>query len=112
MSMVLVENQPLPYNELLRPLKFNFPVALLVRDTAPKKKRIGEPILFITPTRVYGSDDNNLVFALEGQGCEVMPRDKVKLIYLSRIGLSMQSAKLLKTELEKLYKDTEVIYGN
>lgn len=108
MTLELVEYQPEAYSEKIRPLKYGQPVALLVDDpNTMKKRRIGKPVLFITPSSLYGLGAEYLVFALQGHGCEVMHRHKLKKLYLTRLGLSMKAAKLLINELNALFSIEE-----
>ena len=92
-------------NESLLPLLTGKPVALLVTDEKLlKKKRIGEPVLFITPSECYGLGHGSLIFALQGYGCEVMPKGKVKAEYLYRLGLTMRGAKMLTKQINEMWR--------
>lgn len=104
MCFGLTESQLRDVNERLIPLLAGRPVTVLVRDPKLKKKRrIGSPVLFITPTECYGLGEDSLVFALQGYGCEVMRKGQVKAEYLYRMGLTMGASKLLTTLLNKMW---------
>jgi len=91
-------------NELLLPLRFGKPIALKVTDSKMyTKRRVDMPILFITPTEVFGLGRSSLIFSLTGGGCEVMEKKNLKTVMLFRIGLTMRSAKVLVKELNSLF---------
>lgn len=103
----LIRYQPRSVNEALQPLLLGKPVALLVQDPKMfKKKRIGDPVLFITPSEVYGLGDDSLILALQGHGCQVEPKGRVKSTRIVLMGLSIGTAKVLTNELNKLWRHT------
>jgi len=105
MCAELVNYQPKNVNETLLPLLTGKPVAMLVTDEKLlKKKRIGTPVLFITPTECYGLGHGSLVLAMQGYGCEVMPKGEVKAQYLFRLGLTMRAAKMLTQQLNDMWR--------
>jgi hypothetical protein len=90
---------------VLCPLKEGTPVMFRVRDTKmTKKRRVEEPIILITPSSVYHAGDGALVVSVPGYGCEIIPIDDIKPMYLYRAGLSMRASKILSLELKKLFK--------
>ena len=94
---------------LLAPLKLGIPVVLSVKDKKiRRKKRIGIPMLFITPSSVYGLEPGSLVIGLQGGKCEVMKVEDIKLTYLYSMGLSMESARILKSEIIKLFQEQHI----
>lgn len=93
---------------ILSPLLNGEGITLVVSDSRIMKKRRlkgNKPVLFIAPLECFQpkSDDPYLVIGLQGHGCEVVPIDDIKSTILHRVGLSMQSSKILKAALEKLY---------
>jgi hypothetical protein len=101
----LIKCQPSSVNEALLPLLIGKPVALLVRDKKMlRKKRIGDPVLFITPSEVYGLGSGSIVLAMQGYGCQVEPKGKVKAERLFMMGLSMHAAKVLTKQLNDLWR--------
>ena len=93
-------------NEKLLPLKVGQPVAFRVHD--PRilpKKRVKEPVILLTPSSVYGFNNDKLIISLPGYGCEVVPINEIKPLRLYQVGLSLSTAKILATELNKLFKE-------
>lgn len=108
MSTDLVITTTSKVRSSLQPLVYGQPVSLLVSDPKVRiKKRIGKPILFITPSEFYGLDGGSLIFALQGHGCEAMHKNKLKRSYLVRLGLSFRAARLLVSELSRLFNTEE-----
>ncbi|MCK5307068.1 MAG: hypothetical protein KAJ73_00520 [Zetaproteobacteria bacterium] len=71
----------------------------------PKKRRIGDPVLFITPSSNYAgeeADARSFVFSLQGGGCEVLNIDTAKASDLWRMGLTMQTSKMLLSEIKSV----------
>ena len=91
-------------SSLLHPLVEGEPVSILVSDPRAKlKRRIGKPILFIAPAKLYGYEDDAYIFSLQGQGCEVLSKDEFKITHFIRMGLSGLAAKLLVKELNLVF---------
>lgn len=91
-------------HSLLEPLLLGMPVALKINDSKMvSKKRIREKILLIAPTEAYGLPGNGLVFSIPGYGCEMFPSYEIDVLILFRMGITIKTAKALKTELERLF---------
>ena len=89
MVSVLIPYQPSSVNKILQPLLEGKPVTLIVRDPKMfKKKSVGDPILFITPSEVYGPGGDTWILSLQGHGCQVVPKGNVKATRLVLMGLS------------------------
>ena len=88
---------------LLWPLKDGTPVCLSVTDPMMRRKRrIPDPVLFITPSQAYGVDGGYLVFSLQGGGCEVLPLTDLNHTLLFRIGLSMNAARNIVMAIQRV----------
>lgn len=114
MTSELIEYQPREeYQEedalyALRPLLDGQAVSLVVSDSRITKKRRlkgNKPVLFIAPIEVYEPklEEPYLVIGMQGHGCEIVRIDDVKSTILHRVGLSMQSSKILKEAIEELF---------
>lgn len=92
---------------LLYPLLQGKSVAFKVTDRRMmKKKRIGDPILFIVPGKALSMADETLLIALQGGGAEFVHRDKVTTALLIRIGLRLGPAKIMVRELKRLFGES------
>lgn len=96
----LIEHQHVTEtNKLLAPLLEGFPAVLSIHDADMKtRRRNPHPRLIITP---IGNDE--LVFSLEGHGCEVMKVDRLMAHWLMRMGLTQYAARALLSEIESIY---------
>ena len=106
MSKELIAYQPKNDSiiESLTPLKFGNPVSFKVTDPSMrKKKRIKIPVLFIIPAVGLNLGTDSLIVAMEGYGCEVIPKYDIKPMSLYRVGLSMKASKILAKELNKIF---------
>lgn len=90
---------------LLAPLREGKAVVLRVTDPRlPKRKRIVEPLLFLTPLGVYGGLSPRLMIALQTYGCEVCDtREPVLPVMLYRMGLSAKLSGVLASELNQVF---------
>lgn len=98
--------------ERLQTLANGVPVALLINDSNTiSKKRVGDPVLYITPMALFKADPENLMFSMQGGGCEIMPVKSLKKIGLWRIGLSVRASTMLIKELNMLFNIQESSNG-
>ena len=89
--------------ERLSPLLYGEPVAIQVTDPKQRiKKRIGKPALIIVPGKKLGNEEG-LVVALQGFGCELLMLNDLNTMPLIRIGLTARASKLLVHSLQVLY---------
>lgn len=93
-------------SKVLLPLLSGRPVTLTVSDVAViKRKRIKEPVVFITPSTVYGLEGAALVISVQGGGCEIIDRSvAIKPMSVYRTGLSMRASRILASELNILFQ--------
>lgn len=79
-------------------------VTLRVNDPRMiRLRRVKVPVLVIV--EMPQADGMALLFALPGMGAEMMPVRRMKVSPLTRVGLSAIAARLLISELIKLYED-------
>lgn len=96
---------PEKLNRLLAPLLDGKPVVVSVNVKRMRlKKRIGTPLLYITPLPVYGLPEYALLFSMPGYGSEAIPIKHITPTSLYRVGIPLKAAKILANELTVLFK--------
>ena len=81
-------------------------VVLSVNDDRMRlKKRVQNPVLMIAPTSLYGSNDGNFLFSMPGYGSEIIDIKDISPLQLYRIGMTMNSSKILVKEINALFNE-------
>ena len=98
-------------NQQLLPLVRGEPVILSINDPRlRRKKRIPNPMLYITPLSSNGEEVDTLMFSFPGYGCEIIGIEGITASQLYRVGLTFRSATLLTEAVKQVFNHRTVDY--
>lgn len=91
-------------NQQLLPLMRGEPVILSINDSRlRRKKRIPNPMLYITPFSSNGEEVDTLMFSFPGYGCEIVEVRSITASQLYRVGLTFRSATSLTEAVKQVF---------
>jgi hypothetical protein len=111
MVALIEDRQRAKSRSLLAPLAEGLPVAIRVADkgTLSRMKTLKkgqEPLLFIVPMSVFGGDRDVLLIHLQDGGATVERVEGLTLTRLWKVGLPINAAKALISELRQVFDQT------
>lgn len=111
MVALIEDRQRAKSRSLLAPLADGVPVAIRVADKGTMSrmktlKKGQEPLLFIVPMSVFGGERDMLLIHLRQGGATVETVEGLTLTQLWKMGLPINAAKALISELRQVFDQT------